>query len=750
LLDNYKCPDDIRVSKVCGRNFTTVKTTRTNKKIKSRRTQQNSIEKSKTNFESPFSNNALTNIRLYRAAKRIKSLKSWCLHNRFDSINADQPGKEIIRKNCMLGFDPYATMDCFGNKVKKLMNTTLGGEKKKLNEENVSRTRNSTRKSTKSERSSSFIPINNNKLNLRQKADGLAIIPLTMKYKKSIIKNMIKDNKIPDAILAEENKKSKYNNLKSEEKLDLLAENILNEYDVILQDCRKINKTIENNKKEADLIDNVSILYFNNENKAETQKKISRNENEKNGTQIIMSKPGVRKRMFNAPIKSSNKRNSERSLSPPTKKLNEKQGEKNLTVSYEKFDNICNYTYETHPINTLIKQINTLLGLISKSKAAAYDIKAIQDICKKIKIPKIKITAELLKANSKEIINDIKEKALRLFYSQINKENRIRIDTNKNTLANSTNPIIKYFVGIGNNGALVKTIMKERWWWTQAENSSVPGLNILWTPWKKHSFVENLPKFEQINNPPENNNNFISFVPNTAQICNHLEGNCSLGNKKGLYLNLSKYYEKSGLDLNDIVPLTFHIKNAKDVENFKERFDINNSEIEIVQSRLSELEENYSNSDNEENISKSLSKPRKSILDACKEYKNYLKCNKNIWIVKPGENTNRGKGILVTKDFNEIKDFISNTTHTYIIQKYIERPLLIHQRKFDIRCFALITSVNSQIKAYFYNEGYLRTSSKKYSTENLARAVHLTNEAVQIKYEDFGKFEAGNKVFFHC
>lgn len=33
----------------------------------------------------------------------------------------------------------------------------------------------------------------------------------------------------------------------------------------------------------------------------------------------------------------------------------------------------------------------------------------------------------------------------------------------------------------------------------------------------------------------------------------------------------------------------------------------------------------------------------------------FPKKRKNIWIVKPGENTNRGNGIIVTKDFNEIK-----------------------------------------------------------------------------------------------
>jgi len=68
---------------------------------------------------------------------------------------------------------------------------------------------------------------------------------------------------------------------------------------------------------------------------------------------------------------------------------------------------------------------------------------------------------------------------------------------------------------------------------------------------------------------------------------------------------------------------------------------------------------------------------------------------------------------------------------TVIIQKYISDPLLVHKRKFDIRCFALVTCHNGCLKAYFYKEGYLRTSCKEYSLSNLhSRMVHLTNDAV--------------------
>ena len=39
-------------------------------------------------------------------------------------------------------------------------------------------------------------------------------------------------------------------------------------------------------------------------------------------------------------------------------------------------------------------------------------------------------------------------------------------------------------------------------------------------------------------------------------------------------------------------------------------------------------------------------------------------------------------------------------------------PFLYYKRKFDIRCYVVVTSVNDIIKGYWYEEGYIRTSSK--------------------------------------
>lgn len=68
--------------------------------------------------------------------------------------------------------------------------------------------------------------------------------------------------------------------------------------------------------------------------------------------------------------------------------------------------------------------------------------------------------------------------------------------------------------------------------------------------------------------------------------------------------------------------------------------------------------------------------------------------------------------------------------NSFIIQKYIERPFLIYQRKFDIRVWVFI---NYEGSIYFFKEGYLRTSSSEFNIDPNNpddQYVHLTNNAI--------------------
>jgi len=56
-------------------------------------------------------------------------------------------------------------------------------------------------------------------------------------------------------------------------------------------------------------------------------------------------------------------------------------------------------------------------------------------------------------------------------------------------------------------------------------------------------------------------------------------------------------------------------------------------------------------------------------------------------------------------------------------------------------------SKEKEVRAYFFQDAYIRTSCKKYSLNNFAdRETHLTNDAVQKHAAKYGQFEEGNKL----
>jgi len=131
-----------------------------------------------------------------------------------------------------------------------------------------------------------------------------------------------------------------------------------------------------------------------------------------------------------------------------------------------------------------------------------------------------------------------------------------------------------------------------------------------------------------------------------------------------------------------------------------------------------------------------------------------------MWILKPA-GLNRGRGIRIFNSVDFLKNFIKNyskdgskiersslTPNAYIVQKYIESPLLIKDRKFDIRMWVLVTG---DMNGYLFREGYIRTSSSPFIIDpNNAddKFVHLTNNAIQRHSTSYGSFEDGNQLSF--
>lgn len=98
---------------------------------------------------------------------------------------------------------------------------------------------------------------------------------------------------------------------------------------------------------------------------------------------------------------------------------------------------------------------------------------------------------------------------------------------------------------------------------------------------------------------------------------NHLKYNYVIGNKKALFRTMSQYYQHLSLDPFDFLPLTFHIVEGTEDPQFLAF--------------------------------------QKYYHRRTRELKKADDKKLNMWIVKPGENSNRGNGIKICHSLNEIK-----------------------------------------------------------------------------------------------
>ena len=87
----------------------------------------------------------------------------------------------------------------------------------------------------------------------------------------------------------------------------------------------------------------------------------------------------------------------------------------------------------------------------------------------------------------------------------------------------------------------------------------------------------------------------------------------------------------------------------------------------------------------------------------------YLEDKPNNWMIAKPSRGCGGGGIFLFKGIFT-PPFSNNE---FVIQKYISKPLLVENKKFDLRLYVLIKSLDP-LECYFSNEGLVRFCTEEY------------------------------------
>ena len=175
---------------------------------------------------------------------------------------------------------------------------------------------------------------------------------------------------------------------------------------------------------------------------------------------------------------------------------------------------------------------------------------------------------------------------------------------------------------------------------------------------------------------------------------NHFPSTYQIGRKDNMYKHY-KYYKKILPDYYNFVPQTFIL--PQDIENFE-----------------NELKKN----------------------------------KKNLWIVKP-VNMSRGRGVHLLQGENEFKTLckksIDENEIPDLISKYLDKPHLINNKKYDLRIYVLVASF-SPLRLYIYYNGLVRFATENYQKGNYDNVyIHLTNYSINKNNLNYKSNQKNNK-----
>ena len=109
-----------------------------------------------------------------------------------------------------------------------------------------------------------------------------------------------------------------------------------------------------------------------------------------------------------------------------------------------------------------------------------------------------------------------------------------------------------------------------------------------------------------------------------------------------------------------------------------------------------------------------------------------------IWIIKPRNDYGRN-GVTIVRNYNDIYNWINkfqkmeinnikDSTPQWILQKYVDNPLLINKHKFHIRVYVILHKKKNYINFFLYQKGFIYTAGNKYNWNSNDLKTHLSGE----------------------
>ena len=348
------------------------------------------------------------------------------------------------------------------------------------------------------------------------------------------------------------------------------------------------------------------------------------------------------------------------------------------------------------------------------------------------------IVKSKLRSLKSPIVKNLKTPKFREMISTHSKERKIKQHITVSFIKPKKEIKNTYCILPNNNGKLVERCMQTRTKWESVDKSQSSIANLYWAPLAyKIVFYKN---------------------ENICQYVNHIEYHSELSNKMKLFANLMKHCEFTKQNLFSFYPLTIifqlsHSSFTEQFNNFKKLYGDISKFIVSNNSNSTTIASNYISYFNI-NLSKKTGSEQKILIPKT----HYT--GRNLWLIKP-INLNRGRCIKILNIIDEISTELNNLKENKIfydekkkkisnaeyilIQKYIERPLLYKNRKFDIRMWVLFTDLDD---IYVFKEGHLKATCDKYDINSLNPYIHLTNYSVQKHNLNFSKTEQGNEISF--